>query len=218
VLLGLLAIGWLWLRHVSSPAPRGEFPGVTVDKQAENFAQRTFDRSDPPADMPPMTPGEAAVCDSNFISNVSVGGRAEKTDDTHEIVTITQVHVTLQLAITIWAPADATQHVIEHEEGHREISEFYYRDADKLAERIAAGYIGKKDLVHGADLNAAFNTWLQQEGADITDEYDAELNPGPTQLRYDEITDHARNDVVAKDAVAQAIAEAGAATGGNAGN
>jgi hypothetical protein len=40
---------------------------------------------------------------------------------------------------------------------------------------------------------------------EITDEYDKELNSEPTQLLYDSITDHSRNDIVAKDAVAQAL-------------
>jgi hypothetical protein len=46
---------------------------------------------------------------------------------------------------------------------------------------------------------------LQQTAADITDEYNKELNPGPTQLLYDAITDHGRNEVVVQDAVAAAI-------------
>ena len=33
------------------------------------------------------------------------------------------------------------------------------------------------------------------------------LNPEPTQLRYDAITNHSRNEVPAKDAVAQALKE-----------
>ena len=36
-------------------------------------------------------------------------------------VTITQIKVTLQLNINIWVPAGVTQHVIEHEGGHRQV-------------------------------------------------------------------------------------------------
>ncbi|MGB6430590.1 MAG: hypothetical protein WBF06_08385 [Candidatus Acidiferrales bacterium] len=207
VLLGLLAIGWLALRHMAPTQQDGADAGagVTVDKEPENFASRTFDPANPPAEMPPMVPGEEAVCDSDFISNVSVKGEPLQTDATHALVTITQVEVTLQLNITIWAPADASQHVIEHEEGHRQISEYYYQTADKIAERIAATYIGKKYLVSGADLNAESSKFLQQTGTEITDEYNAELDPGPTQLRYDDVTDHSRNDVAAADAVAQVL-------------
>jgi hypothetical protein len=33
------------------------------------------------------------------------------------------------------------------------------------------------------------------------------LNPDPTQLRYDAITDHSRNEIAATDAVAQVLKE-----------
>src|SRR5579872_2933469 len=79
-------------------------PGVTIDKQAETVSNRSFDPAKPPADMPPPTPGEAAECDSNFLSNAAVGGQAKQTDATHATVTITQVKVTLQLEIIIWLP------------------------------------------------------------------------------------------------------------------
>jgi len=95
--------------------------------------------------------------------------------------------------------------VIEHEEGHRQISESYYQTADRVAERIAATYIGKQVEIAGADLSAESTRALQQMAADITDEYKRELNPGPTQLLYDSITDHGRNQVVVKDAVAHAL-------------
>jgi hypothetical protein len=54
--------------------------------------------------MPPLAPGEAAVCDSDFLSNASVRGESRQTDATHATVTITQIKVTLQLNINIWVP------------------------------------------------------------------------------------------------------------------
>jgi hypothetical protein len=113
--------------------------------------------------------------------------------------------VTLQLNITIWTPTDVTQHVIEHEEGHRQISEYYYQSAGKLAQQIAAAYMGKQVDITGADLDAESSKLLQQTAAEITEEYNKELNPAPAQLLYDAITDHSRNDFVAKDAVAHAL-------------
>jgi hypothetical protein len=205
VLLGTLIFGWVWWRDFSSRRQIRESTRLTIEKQPATFADRTFDPARPPADMPPLALGEEAQCDSNFLSNASVGGQAQETDATHATVTLTQIKVTLQLNITIWAPTGATQHVIEHEQGHRQISEHYYQTADKLAERIAATYLGKQIVISGADLRAELSKLLQQMGADITDEYNQELNPEPAQLRYDAITDHGRNEVAAKDAVAQAI-------------
>jgi hypothetical protein len=205
VSLGVLIFGWLWWRDPSSRQQLRVAPVPTINKKPVAFANRTFDPATPPADMPPLPPGESAECDSNFLSNASVGGRTRQTDATHATVTITQVKVTLQLSITIWVPIGVTQHVIEHEEGHRQISEYYYQTADKLAERIAATYMGKQVEITGTDLGAEFRKMLQQMANDIADEYTKQLDPGPTQLLYDAITDHSRNEVVVQDAVAHAI-------------
>ncbi len=204
-LLAVLAAGWYGWQKYSSRSQDLESSAATVDKQPATILNHTFDPANPPTDLPPLAPGEAAMCDSNFISNVNVGGRAQQTDATHEIVTITKINVALQLNVNIWVPIGATQHVIEHEDGHRQISENYYQNADKLAQRIAAAYLGKHELINGADLPAEFSKLLKQIGAEITDEYNKQLNPEPAQLRYDAVTDHSRNDVEAKDAVAQIL-------------
>jgi hypothetical protein len=95
--------------------------------------------------------------------------------------------------------------VIEHEEGHRQISEYYYQTADRLVQQIAAKYLGKRVEITGTDLSAESTKLLQQMAAEVTAEYNKELNPGPAQLLYDDVTDHGRNDVVVQDAVAHAI-------------
>jgi hypothetical protein len=158
--------------------------------------------------MPPLSAAENAECDSNFLSSASVSGQSRPTDATHATLTITNVKVTLQLNITIWVPNGASQHVIEHEDGHRQISESYYETADKIAAQIAETYLGRTVDIAGADLNAAANAALQQLARDFTVEYNRELNPEPSQLLYDSLTDHSRNDVVVKDAVASALREA----------
>jgi hypothetical protein len=181
---------------------------VLIIKQPTAFASHTFDPAAPPTAMPPLAAGENAVCDANFLARASVRGQPRRTDGTNATITITQVIVTLQLHINIWLPTGATQIVAEHEEGHRQIAEYYYQNADKLAERIAATYISKRVDVTGTDLDAESNKMLLQMANEITDEYTQEINSTPTQLLYDAITDHARNGVVAKDAVDHALKNA----------
>ena len=203
-LLAVLLVGWFWWSNHASHNQLG-LTAPTIVKQPVNFVERSFDPANPPSDMPPFAPGELAVCDSNFLSNANVGGESHETDSTHATVTVTKVTVTLQLNITIWVPASATQHVIEHEQGHREISEHFYEFADKLAAQIASKYLGKDFPITGTDLQAELSKSLHQMGAEINEQYNRELNPEPAQVRYDAITDHSRNDVSAKDAVAQAL-------------
>jgi hypothetical protein len=205
LLLGVLILGWLSWRDLPSRRQLTETAVPIIFKQPVNFAKRTFDPANPPPDMPPLTSGENAECVADFLSNANVSGQTRRTDSTHATVTITQIKATLQLNITIWMPPDVTTHVIEHEEGHRQISEYYYQTAEKIAERVAATYMGKQVEIAGADLDAESIKALQQMAAEITEEYDRELNTEPTQLLYDTITDHSRNDVVAKDAADHAL-------------
>jgi hypothetical protein len=205
LLLVVVALGWLTSRDLSSRRQLQETPVVTVSKQPIAFARHTFDPAAPPPDMPPLAPGESAECDSNFLSSASVRGETRKIDIMHATLSVTGVKVTLQLNINIWLPTEAAQNMVEHEEGHRQISEYSYQTADKLAERIAAGYIGKQVEINGTDLDAESSKALQQLASEITEEYNKELSPGPTQRLYDAITDHSRNGVVAKDAVDHAI-------------
>jgi hypothetical protein len=184
-----------------------------IAKQAVIFAQRTFDPSAPPSDMPPLSEGENAECESNFTSDASVTGKTQRVDATHALVTVTNVRVSLGLKITIWVPVGVSEHVVDHEQGHRQISEHYYQTADKLAERIASGYMGRSQEVMGADLDAAADEWLKREAAEITADYDDQLDSNRAQAVYDNITDHSRNDIAAEDAVARALKDVTASLG-----
>lgn len=205
LLLGVGILGWLNWRDVSTRRQLRELPEPAIIKQPVNFTSRTFVPGSPPPDMPPLNPGENAECASDFISNADLAGQTRRIDATHGTVIITGIKMDLQLHITVWVPADVTQHVIDHEQGHRQISEYYYGTADKLAERIAAHYMGKEIEITGTDLNAESTKALQQVAAEITDKYNRELNTEPTQLLYDTITDHSRNGVLAEQAVDHAL-------------
>jgi hypothetical protein len=201
VLAFLMVLLWRLFRP-SPPRPQpADASPVTINKLPALFAAHTFDPAAPPPDMPLLAPHETAECDSNFQSSAIVRGEPRKADSTHATLTITDVKVTLRLSINLWLPKEAPQNLIDHEEGHRQISEHTYETADKLAERIAASYIGRQVDIAGADLDAESVRVLHQLAAEITSEYNRQLNPNPPQLLFDSITDHAKNGVNAKDAV-----------------
>lgn len=208
VLAGLLIVAALVWRHEPSRPSPGPAPAVVVEKQPVAVATHEFDPAAPPSNLPQLAPGESAVCVSDFLSTASVRGDSLASDATHATSTISHIRMTLQLKIDIWLPAGASPHLAEHEEGHRQISEYYYQTADKVAEHIAGRYLDRRVDVTGTDLDAASRVMLQQLAAEITSEYGKELNPGPTQLLFDSITDHGRNGVVATDGVAHAIKNA----------
>ena len=115
LLVLVLVVGWMWGRRgrqqAPSPGQDADSSAITIDKQPEAFANRTFDPASPPHGMPPLPYGEQAECDSNFTSDASVGGRTRQSDPTHCVVTITQVKMTLGLKVNIWTPPDATPQV-----------------------------------------------------------------------------------------------------------
>jgi len=205
VFLGVVVAGWLVSRNSYTPSRPSEILVPTISKLPVAFATRTFDPAAPPPDMPQLRPGEIAICDSNFVSNATVGGLPHQTDATHATITISKANVSLQLIINIWVPVGATDHLVEHEQGHRQISEYYYQAADKLAAQIAAKHLGQRLEITGPDLNAESSKILQQVAADITADYNKELNPAPTQLLYDDITDHGRSETAVQDAITHAI-------------
>lgn len=204
LVVGLVA----WRNHAHLDSAASRETGISVEKLPVTFQTRTFDPSAPPVEMPPLKEGEEAVCDSDFVSTASVGGETRKSIGGQGSVTVNHIKVTLKLNITIWTPIHATQHVKDHEEGHREISEYYYRNADQIAREIAEPYLGKMVELNGQDSDAQSDQALEKIANEITTEYGKELNTDPTQLLYDSITDHARNDVAYKDAVAHAIKNA----------
>jgi len=210
VLFGASMVGVLGCGGSSSFRPTAAAKPLIV-KHAVMFAQRTFDPNSPPSDMPPLSEGENAECESNFTSDASVTGKTQRVDATHALVTIANVRVSLGLNITIWVPVGVSGHVVEHEQGHRHISERYYETADKLAERIASGYLGRSQEVTGSDLDASANKWLEQVAAEITADYNDQLDSNRAQAVFDNITDHSRNDVAAEDAVARALKDVAAA-------
>jgi hypothetical protein len=101
--------------------------------------------------------------------------------------------------------------MIEHEDGHSQISQSFYRAADKVAKQVASEHLSDEVEIEGTDLNAEANKALQQVAADIDTEFNRQLDPGPTQVYYDSVTDHGRNRIVVDDAVAAALRDNGMA-------
>ena len=130
LLLEALLSGWA----LSCNRPSKEPPAVTINKQPVNFARRTFDPANPPSDMPPLAQEENAACVSDFISNATVAGQSRQTDATHATIPVTHIKMDLQLNLSIWVPIETTARGTEHEEGHRQIAEYYYQAAVEVAE------------------------------------------------------------------------------------
>ena len=185
---------------------------VNITKTPVNVKYHTFDPRRPPSEMPRLKPPEAALCVANFLSSASVSGQAASTDATRAKLTINRIDVTLQLNITIWLPPNPPRKIVEHEEGHRQIAEYFYNSADLIAKRLAQSYIGKVIELSGRDVRKALTLALNKIGEDITEAYKKQMPVERAEVRYDAITDHGRNDVPVATAVAQSIRETAVAS------
>jgi hypothetical protein len=194
---------------VAAPSAHAVLPptadAVTIVKLPVNAGTQTIDPRRLPRGRSPLTPPEEPHCVSEFLSSASVGAEINLSDETHGTLTINRIKVTLELNITIWLPMNPKPRTVEHEEGHRQISEYFYRDAEAVARRIAEQYLGKVIVISGPDLRKAATVALKKAGAEITEEYSRQMPVKTTQARYDRITDHSRKAIPVADAIAQAL-------------
>src|SRR5678815_2540723 len=139
---------------------------VTINRAAPSVEHRKFDRNNPPADMPQLEPQEAAVTKSVYgigtQFSVQLEGEQKKIGRSTAKVKVTSVSVDVSLKITVWLPNDATKVIADHEEGHRKLSEYFYKDAEKIARNIAQGYVGKIYEGEGSDTEAATHSAIEK--------------------------------------------------------
>ena len=198
---------FMFMLVVGVPSVQSEQPQVEIVKMPAQLDTRYFDPERPPRDRPPLTGPEEAVSAGDFLSDASVSGQVLQIDATHAKGTINRIKVTLQLNITTWLPNNPRKRTVEHEEGHRQILEYYYRNAEVIARRIAEPYFGKTIDLSGADLRNALSAAIDKIAEEITNEYKRQMSVETTQDRYDAITEHSQKEIPVPDAVAQALKE-----------
>lgn len=184
--------------------------GVEVDQSPIQLQRRTFNPSHPPADMPPMKPGEAAFTEFNYGCSAEAGYTRTQGNGIDR-VTIQNIQMNITLSITIWLPDPSTQKLRNHEEGHKQIGQtIYTQTADQAARQAALPLVGKViDATGMSDeaLQAVVNDLIQQ----ACDRYmkSAPARAGKVGEAYDRITDHGRNHVDEQTAIKRAFEQAG---------
>lgn len=203
----------------AAAATTTEQSGVEVKRHRAAHV-RTFNPDHPPADMPALKPPEAAVTVSEFSCSAQVSVVITETREqggkTFAKARIQSIKMDLGLNITQWLPSNATRKIRLHENAHQAISDHYFDLGPQAARALAEPYIGRtiegsaasKDGAAATDaaVDAAIKATIRQ----IASNYMAriEARAGNAQERFDELTDHGRNDVKEETAVRQAIEQA----------
>lgn len=187
---------------------------VKIDRAEPVIERRTFDPKNKPPEMPKLHPNEAAVTQSFFGAESHIGGQVVERTQTPQgyqsSIRIDSVHMILKLRITIWLPTDAPPKLVKHEEAHRELSERYYRDAEKIARRHAEALIGQTVTGTGDDYASAGDQALKRTAQEVGQRYlgDTDVPCFKAQEIFDKITAHGTNAVNEAKAIERAIREA----------
>jgi hypothetical protein len=188
---------------------------VTVQKKPAVVEYKTFDPNDKPAEMPPLNPGELAVTSSQFdcAAEVQILPRRSKTRGGRHAMsyTVNGVKMMIELKVVVWNPANATEKLKAHEEGHREISETIYKTAEAQAKAVAQKLDGRRIVGEGdtpAAAQKAADEAMQAANKQVCEDY-MELTSRAglrIQAAYDDLTGHGTRPIAEKDAIQQAFA------------
>jgi len=186
---------------------------VNVSKAPPRVERKTFDPANLPKPAPPLHAEEIAVCEYLFrievdlkFTPLAVG--AAPGGGVRGSVRVDSANIRLTMPVTIWLPKGVDDHVKAHEEAHRAIAEFFYKDAEKAAREAAKGVVGRAVEADGPDKNAAMRAALGKAAAEISSKYVAsvKLPCDEAQAKFDQITNHSKNrEIKAEAAVAEAL-------------
>ena len=178
----------------------GQQVGVQVNKKPAVITRRTFDPRNPPPEMPPLSRNEAAVTHSAYGVGAQVqvvvlhedksGGGQVSSE-----MRIESVKVDTTLGVTVWLPKNASKPLTAHEEGHREISEMFYEEAEGIAREVARPYLGRTIRGTGRTPEAAREAAMTKAIGEINGKYMSRTQIPSSRVNelFDRITDHGRN-------------------------
>lgn len=183
-------------------------PVVTINKAPPTVRTRYFDPDNRPADMPPLTGEEAALCSYNVGAAASVAyNLREGGEDRICEAEFSEMTVNLTCDITIWLPNNWTKKLQAHEEGHRRITERVYADSDELGKKYAREAMSRPirtdrrrcqesaDKAANDAAEAVCKKWID----------DIAGRAGRVNAEYDKITNHSRNKIDEDKAIEKAF-------------
>ena len=182
-------------------------PAVRVQRERPVVQRSEFDPSAPPRGMPKLTPPEAGVCNTTFELETGVSYAAEPLTPSTVLITVDELDLTTHLKLEIYSAAGAPQKLRDHEEAHRKIGEYYYRNAAAAADRIARALIGERFEGTGTTVDAAQKNALEKVLASIERDYMARTRDrsAAANVRFDLITNHGLDAIDANTALARAL-------------
>lgn len=144
------------------------------------------------------------TCDADFTFQAQPGAPGQPVHLVIETVTIT-----LGLSCRIVEPAHPYEFVSRHEEGHRRISEYFYRFGPQVANRIGQSLIGRELSTSATEVEAAKTQILPVAKSMVEAEYQLCIDLPARQANryYDQLNDPEGVHIDVDQAVQKAIAK-----------
>jgi hypothetical protein len=182
--------------------------GVHVRHERPEIHRIEFDPAAPPTGMPKLTPPESGVCNTTFELETGVSYSAEPLTGDQVRITVVELELTTRVTIDVYTVKDAPQKLRDHEEAHRKIGEYYYRNAAAAAAEIGRGLIGESFDGTGPSEDAAQRSAVDKVLTAIEKDYMARTRDrsAAANVRFDRITNHGLEPIDEALAIAQAVA------------
>jgi hypothetical protein len=167
-----------------------------------------FDPAAPPAGMPKLIPPESGVCNTTFELETGVSYSAEPLTETEVRIMVVELTLATRVTFDIYTIKGAPQKLRDHEEAHRKIGEYYYRNAAAAAAEIGRGLIGESFDGTGATEDAAQKNAVDEVLTAIEKAYMARTRDrsAAANVRFDTITNHGLEPIEESLAIARAVA------------
>ncbi|MBX9951548.1 MAG: hypothetical protein K2Y39_20425 [Candidatus Obscuribacterales bacterium] len=151
---------------------------ISVTKEPPIVQIKTFDHANPGPEVP-IKGREAATTHCSFDYVVDIGLQSVSSRRNGDIYShtfkITRLAVRLNLPITFWLPDTVNRRLREHEDGHRQIYEEIYSNAEKTAERQAQELLSETFIGQGKTLDEAQNDAKTKIGIELNRRYGNEI-------------------------------------------
>lgn len=186
---------------------------VKVEKAPAVIERKTFDPDRPPTNMPPLKDGELAVTASSFECSAQVTYTPRRREmgngNCRMTYHIDGLVVKIALHVTVWLPENAPDKLKAHEEGHREISERFYANAEKAAKLAGEKLDGRNIEATAPDCEKAASEKLAVANRGVAESFLKQVSAPSTRVQniYDEVTAHGTRPVDEATAIKQAIAQ-----------
>jgi len=180
---------------------------IKVTREEPVITRQEFDPRRPPRNMPKLTPPESGVCDTTFQLEIGVGYSIEVLPPSAVQLWVDELDISTHLQINIFTLAGAPSKLRAHEEGHREISEHYYRNAEDAVRAAARPLIGRMFTGEGANRKSAEQHAMRQITTALEEGYmtRTRIRSMAANERYDEITQHGLNAIDEAEAIAMVV-------------